>query len=177
MWQGGARRGGARCGEGANGAFSICTLTVWSGWARPGKARLVGLGLLWAILAVAAPANAQEFRTPSELVDELHRAFSKNDGTRVASLMAADYSAFEFGYVDSNLAQYVQNAPTTTWNLESRRMGGAGDQFWVLSTYKVTGASKSGVAINDVVLETVVVRRLNGQFRIAHFHWSAAPAV
>ena len=119
---------------------------------------------------------AQEFRTPSELVDEFHKAVVKNDSARALSLLTPDAAVYEFGQIDPNLVQYVQNAPMTNWTLDSRRMGGGGDQFWVLSTYRVTGADKSGTAINDIVLETMIVQRVSGQFRIAHFHWSATPA-
>jgi hypothetical protein len=148
--------------------------------ARPSTAaRIWCVALAAGFLALAylpGGANAQEFRTPSEVVDEFHKAIGRNDSARALSLLTQDYAVYEFGQVDPNLAQYIQNAPMTTWNLESRRMGGAGDQFWVLSTYRVTGTDKAGAAINDTVLETMIVQRLSGQFRIAHFHWSALPA-
>jgi hypothetical protein len=124
----------------------------------------------------AVGANAQEFRTPSEVVDEFHKAITSNDSARAQSLLSQDFSGYEFGNADANVARYIQNAPMVSWNLESRRMGGAGNQFWVLSTYRVTGVDRNGTAINDTVLETVIVQRLSGQFRIAHFHWSAGPA-
>jgi hypothetical protein len=128
------------------------------------------------VLTCCAMAQAQELRTPTEVVDEFHRAVAKNDGARALSLLAQDYAIYEFGQVNPNLGQYIENAPTTNWSLESRRTGSAGDQFWVLSTYRVTGADKSGTKINDIVLETMIVQRVSGQFRIAHFHWSATPA-
>jgi hypothetical protein len=145
------------------------------GPAASAAVRAVAFAISFLVLASQNIAGAQEFRTPSELVDEFHRAMAKSDSARALSLLAKDYAVYEFGQVDPNLAQYVQNAPMATWNLESRRMGGTGDQFWVLSTYRVTGADKNGAPINDTVLETMIVQRVSGQFRIAHFHWSATP--
>jgi hypothetical protein len=161
-------------GDKTAGANEVTTMTKSS--ALTVKRVVLAVGLL--VLAhPQTAASAQEFRTPSEIVDEFHKAVGKNDSMRALSLLTQDSAVYEFGQIDPNLAQYIQNAPMTSWALESRRMGGAGDQFWVLSTYRVSGADKNGTAINDIVLETMIVRRLNGQFRIAHFHWSATPAV
>jgi ketosteroid isomerase-like protein len=91
---------------------------------------------------------------------------------------------FEFGGVDPTVEAYALThlpfdmdlAVTTQWKLETRRVGGEGNERWVLSTYRVTGKQADGTPIDQVTLETVILRRTAGLFRIAHFHWSTSDA-
>jgi hypothetical protein len=55
-------------------------------------------------------------------------------------------------------------------------VGGEGNERWVLSTYRVTGKQADGTPIDQVTLETVILRRVAGLFRIVHFHWSTSDA-
>ena len=75
-------------------------------------------------------------------------------------------SAFAHLPFDMNMAAATQ------WKVDSRRMGGSGDDWWVVTTYKVTGADKTGRLIDNTTLETVILRRTSGAFRIVHIHWS-----
>ena len=57
-------------------------------------------------------------------------------------------------------------------NIESRRVGGEGDERWVLTTYHVVGKQADGSPIDQITLETMILRRTSGLFRIVHMHWS-----
>jgi ketosteroid isomerase-like protein len=144
--------------------------------------RTVAFLLLTALL-LAGPARAQEARLPTEIVDNFHRALKAGDTGRVLSMMDRELIVFEYGVADLKLEAYafahlpmdMDQAVRTQWELQTRRMGGAGDERWVLSTYHVTGpAGANTPAIDQTTAETVILRRIGDGFRIAHVHWSTA---
>jgi ketosteroid isomerase-like protein len=48
-----------------------------------------------------------------------------------------------------------------------------GDMAWVMSVETVTGTYRTR-AINSQSVETMMLRQMNGQWRIVHIHWSSA---
>jgi ketosteroid isomerase-like protein len=48
-----------------------------------------------------------------------------------------------------------------------------GDMAWVMSVETVSGTNRTRV-INSRLIETVILRRMKGQWRIMHIHWSSA---
>ena len=138
--------------------------------------------LALSLAALASPVASQQI--PTEVVDAFHAALTRQDTAGALSLLARDLVVYEFGLVDPTLEAYAfQHLPldmnfaaATTWNLDSRRMGGSGDDRWVLSTYRVTGTDAAGQAINSIYLETILLTRSGGAFRINHIHWSQPTA-
>jgi hypothetical protein len=139
-----------------------------------------GALLAAAIVALLAlPARAQDARTPPDAVDAFHRALTLGNTAAALSLLARDLIEFEFGIVDPTLEQYafahlpfdMNVAAATQWKIKSRRQGGGGD-WWVVTTYRVTGTDRQGQPIDNTTLETVLLRRTAGVFRIVHVHWS-----
>ena len=136
-----------------------------------------------AAMFCAGDATAQEARTPAEAVDAFHKALTRVDTSAALSMLGRDLVVYEYGLIDPTLAQYafkhlpldMDAAAATNWALESRAAGGAGEQFWVLSTYRVTGFDRVGAPINNTTLETVILQRTGATFRITHFHWSSTP--
>ncbi len=143
--------------------------------------RLVA-GLLLALLACAAAAQAP--RTPAETVDAFHAALRNKDTGGALSLLDRGLVVFEFGQVDPTAEGYafrhlpfdMDLAVASRWSLETRRVGGEGNERWVLSTYRVTGKQSDGTPIDQTTLETVILRRSAGAVRIVHFHWSTSDA-
>ena len=139
-------------------------------------------GLLLALCACAAAA--QGARTPAETVDAFHAALRSKDTGGALSLLDRSLVVFEFGAVDPTAEGYafrhlpfdMDLAVATRWNLETRRVGGDGNERWVLSTYRVTGKQSDGTPIDQTTLETVILRRTGSLFRIVHFHWSTSDA-
>src|SRR5262245_16738319 len=142
----------------------------------------VRVACLAVTLALAGPAFAQAPRTPSEIVDAFHQALSFGDTARALSLLTRELVVYEVGLVDTTLQAYafahlpadMNMASQTQWTLQTRRMGGTGDQRWVLSNYRVTGTGANGEALDQVTLETIILQKVGDDFRIAHIHWSTA---
>jgi len=132
------------------------------------------------LIACASAAIAQGARTPSEVVDAFHAALRSKDTAGALSMLDRGLVVFEFGAVDPTVEAYAfQHLPfdmdvavATRWQLETRRVGGEGNERWVLSTYRVTGKQADGTPIDQSTLETVILRRAGELFRIVHFHWS-----
>lgn len=139
-----------------------------------------------AVLAcvLAGAAVAQGARPPAETVDAFHAALRNKDTAGALSLLDRGLVVYEFGAVDPTVEAYafrhlpfdMDLAVATQWKLETRRVGGEGNERWVLSTYRVTGRQSDGTPIDQTTLETVILRRSGGLFRIAHLHWSTSDA-
>jgi len=136
----------------------------------------------WLVVLAAVlvgSANAQT-RTPADAVDAFHAALRSKDTAAALSLLDRGLVVFEFGAIDPTADAYafahlpfdIDVAAATKWQLETRRVGGEGNDRWVLSSYHVTGAQSDGTPIDQTVLETVILRRTGDLFRIVHLHWS-----
>lgn len=129
---------------------------------------------------VLGTAAAQVGRVPAETVDAFHAALKKKDTAAALSLLDRGLVVYEFGLVDATVEAYafrhlpfdMDVAVATQWKLDTRHVGGSGDERWVLSTYRVTGKQSDGTPIDQTTLETAILRRVAGAFRIVHLHWS-----
>jgi len=136
------------------------------------------------LIAHASSAAAQGARLPADAVDAFHAALRAKNTAGALSLLDRGLVVFEFGTVDPTVEAYaLQHLPfdmdiaaATQWTLETRRVGGEGNERWVLSTYRVTGTQRDGTPIDLTTLETVILRRTGELFRIVHFHWSTNDA-
>jgi len=127
-------------------------------------------------------AAAQSARVPADAVDAFHAALRNKDTAGALSLLDRGLVVFEFGAVDPTVESYALRhlpldmdlAVAARWNLETRRVGGEGNERWVLSTYRVTGKQADGTPIDQTTLETAILRRSGDLFRIVHLHWSTS---
>lgn len=128
----------------------------------------------------ASAAGAQGTRLPADAVDGFHAALKKKDTAAALSHLDRGLIVFEYGAIDPTIEAYalqhlpadIDMAAIATWTLQTRRVGGEGNERWVLSTYHVTGTRPDGKPIDQITLETAIVRRAGEQFRIVHLHWS-----
>ena len=143
--------------------------------------RAMNASLAAALFALAgAEAGAQTTHIPAEAVDAFHAALRNKDTAAALSLLDRGLVVFEFGTVDPTAEAYafahlpfdIDVAAATQWKLEMRRVGGEGNERWVLSTYRVTGTQSDGTPIDQTLLETAILRRSGDRFRIVHLHWS-----
>jgi ketosteroid isomerase-like protein len=151
-----------------------------------------------ALLLVAAPAwgaTAQEsahssataiqlspaVRDATAVVDAFHRALHDGNQDAAAALVADDALIYESGRAERSKAEYASHhlpadtafAAATT-RAVSRRSGHAvGDLAWVATESATTGTFKDR-PIDSRSTETMILRRENGAWRIAHIHWSSA---
>src|SRR4051812_12455533 len=123
---------------------------------------------------------AQGARIPADAVDAFHQALRKKDTAAALSLLDRELVVYEFGVVDPTAEAYafqhlpldIDAAAVSTWTVQNRRVGGEGDIRWVLTTYHVTGKQPDGTGVDLTTLETMILRRTSGLFRIVHMHWS-----
>jgi ketosteroid isomerase-like protein len=140
------------------------------------------LVLLLCGLVVFGAAAAQGARVPADAVDAFHAALRNKDTAGALSLLDRGLVVFEFGAVDPTVESYafrhlpldMDLAVAASWKLETRRVGGEGNERWVLSTYRVTGKQADGTPIDQTTLETAILRRSGELFRIVHLHWSTS---
>ena len=134
-----------------------------------------------ASLALAGAVYAQSVKLPADTVDGFHAALKRKDTASALSHLDRGLVVFEFGKMDATIEAYalshlpgdIDMSAVTDWSLQARRLGGGGDERWVLSTYRVTGMRPDGKPIDEVMLETAIVRRVADSFRIVHLHWSS----
>ena len=161
---------------------------VHSGSVRPNAVdrmkRAAACAVFFGLVLCASGALSQGARIPADAVDAFHAALRNKDTAGALSLLDRGLVVFEFGVVDPTVEAYalqhlrfdIDMAAATQWKLETRRVGGEGNERWVLSTYRVTGTQSDGMPIDQVTLETVILRRTGDLFRIAHLHWSTNDA-
>ena len=134
-----------------------------------------------ASLVLAGTAWAQSAKLPADAVDGFHAALKRKDTGAALSHLDRGLVVFEFGTMDPTVEAYalshlpndIDMAAISDWKLQARRLGGSGNERWVLSTYRVTGKLPNGKEIDQVTLETAIVRRVGDSLRIVHLHWSS----
>lgn len=168
-------------------------------WRRLWAGRHRAATLLWSPLLFAAvhpaayvpvataqpsePTAAAQPATAVDVVTGFHAALTQGDTAAALALMADDVVVFESGSVESSRAEYAAHhlladaafSAAVKRELVSRDSGQAGDLAWVMSTEKITGEFR-GRTINSRSLESMLLRRIDGNWRIAHIHWSSANA-
>jgi ketosteroid isomerase-like protein len=137
--------------------------------------------LLAASWALVAAASAQTAKLPADAVDGFRAALKRKDTGGALSYLDRSLVVFEFGVTDATVEAYalshlpfdIDMAAVSDWNLQVRRVGGSGNERWILSTYHVTGKLPDGKPIDQLMQETAIVRRVGDSFRIVHLHWSS----
>ena len=151
---------------------------------RAARASWIAALVIAASVLLPWPAWAQGARIPADAVDAFHAALKKLDTAAALSLLDRDLVVFEFGVVDPTVQAYAFShlpfdmdvAAVSRWDIQSRHVGGEGDLRWVLTSYHVTGTQANGSPIDQTTLETMILRRTSGLFRIVHMHWSTNDA-
>jgi ketosteroid isomerase-like protein len=129
--------------------------------------------------AAVLPASAAQ--TAEGAVASFHLALGRGDTAAALALLAEDVLIFESGGVERNRAEYAahhlaadaQFSAAVDRKLVDRRVVEEGNVALVTSIETVTGTFR-GRPINSRSLETMTLRRVAGQWRIAHIHWSSA---
>lgn len=165
-----------------------------SGLAGPSRWRLLGIVVAAVSLTAAHPgshdeqptsppaehANHDAASTPVGTVTAFHAALASGNTAAALDLLAEEVLIFETGGVESSRAEYASHhlaadaafSAAAARTLVSRSHGEAGDTAWVMSVETVTGSYR-GRAINSRSVETILLRRTDGQWRIIHIHWSS----
>lgn len=155
-------------------------------------ARLLGLALTPLMLAAVHPdAHAMSSAanpslpaypdTATDVVNAFHAALKRGDATAALNLMAEDVVIFESGGVERNRAEYEAHhlksdaafSAATTRTPISQTISSDGNFSSVMSVEFVKGTFRDR-PVNSRSVETMVLRKTEGQWRIIHIHWSSA---
>jgi len=138
------------------------------------------LGLFVAILW-AAPVLAQD--SPEETVAAFHAALEAGETAKALSFMTADVVVYEQGGAERSRAEYENQhlqadadfakAVHSTRTVKGAHM--ADGMAWVISESRTTGRYAEA-DIDRVGMETMILRRVGSDWRIAHIHWSGRAA-
>ena len=157
-------------------------------------AYLVGIAAIGLSLMAAHPGPHDAPRTPASanphpvdaatpvgIVMAFHAALASGDTDAALTHLAEDVMIFESGGVENSRAEYASHhlkadaafSAAVPRTLVSRTHGMQGDMAWVISVETVSGTYRTR-AINSRSVETMMLRQVNGQWRIVHIHWSSA---
>ena len=122
-----------------------------SAWSERVRPLLATMSLV--SLALAGAVCAQSVKLPADAVDGFHAALKRKDTAGALSHLDRALVVFEFGKMDATIEAYalshlpgdIDMAAITDWSLQARRLGGSGNERWVLSTYRVTGKKPDGM--------------------------------
>ncbi len=135
--------------------------------------------LLLLALFIGCDARGETPPTAVEVVDAFHQALKSGDRDDVRSLLAEELVVLEQGGIDRSKQAYVAGhlnadidfAQSVTRRVIERRNVGEDTVRWILTRYRLTG-SYQGARVDRSMVETMILRRMNGRWRISHIHWS-----
>ena len=131
--------------------------------------------------ASANPGAPVDAATPVGTVMAFHAALASGDTDAALTHLAEDVVIFESGGVENSRGEYASHhleadaafSAAVPRTLVSQTHGMQGDMAWVISVETVSGTYRTR-AINSRSVETMMLRQVNGQWRIVHIHWSSA---
>ncbi len=135
-----------------------------------------------AMSSVANPSlQSDAANTATDVVNAFHAALKRGDTKSALILMADDVVIFESGGVERNRAEYEAHhlnsdaafSAATTRTPISQTITSDGNFSSVMSVEIVKGTFRDR-PVNSRSVETMVLRKTEGQWRIIHIHWSSA---
>ncbi|MBA3670002.1 MAG: nuclear transport factor 2 family protein [Sphingomonas sp.] len=115
------------------------------------------------------------------VVDRFHAALEAGDGKAAMLLLADEALVFESGHVEEGKAEYqalhldgdIAYLRGVKDRTLSRTGRAAGKLAWI-ATQGQTSGTYNGKPVDRASTETMVLRRIAGQWRIVHIHWSSS---
>ena len=132
-------------------------------------------------LLSASPALAADAATPAAVVDAFSAALKAGDAAALEKLLAPDVFIAESGGAERSFAEYAGHhmpadmafTKAVTFTLKDRKTIEGHDMATIVSSSEVHGEYK-GKKIHSTSMETMVLKRVDDAWRIAHIHWSSA---
>ena len=130
--------------------------------------------------ATPPAAPAAEAGTPAAAVEGFHASLAAGDRERALSWLDPKVVIFESGGAEMSREEYASHhlesdmafVGATKSEVVDRQAHSASDTAWVLSRTRTTGQFRDRPIDSDGV-ETMVLQRDAGQWRIVHIHWSS----
>lgn len=131
---------------------------------------------------VVTPSTAIPADTPEGVVDAFAAALHAGDEAALRRLMAPNVVIAESGEVERSFEEYAGHhmsadfafAAAVQFTPERRDTIVDQDMATVISRTQVHGQFR-GRPVNSNSMETMVLRRIDGHWRIVHIHWSSSP--
>lgn len=138
--------------------------------------RRVFFGLGGLVLCVTAALAADG---PEAAVDAFHQALESGNKTAALDLLSDDVKIYEQGWVENSKAEYASHHLDSDVEfskaVKSARRGAEvtidGSLAYVVSQSETKGTFQ-GKLIDSAGLETMVLRKIDQNWKIVHIHWS-----
>ncbi len=146
------------------------------------------------LIGLAPPGLAQAPRTAASavelaarpavaIVEAFHQALERSDTKVALSYLSEDALIFESGGVERGKREYASHHLAADAQFSkavpskvTRRVGHvSGATAWIATEGRTTGVFK-GKAVDRKTVETMILRRTGGSWKIVHIHWSSGPA-
>lgn len=130
---------------------------------------------------IAHDASPTHGDSAVDVVNGFHAALKQGQTDAALAMMAEDVVIFESGGVESSCAEYAAHhleadaafSAGTSRTPVSELVTVEGNLATVMRVEMVTGAFKER-PINSRSVETMLLRKTDGKWRIVHIHWSSA---
>lgn len=124
--------------------------------------------------------SSTDAATPVGTVEAFHAALASGNTAAALELLAEDVQIYESGRVEASRAEYASHhlaadaafSAAVPRTLVSRTEGEDGASAWVMSVETVVGTYRDR-AINSRSVETMMLRKVDSEWRIVHIHWSS----
>ncbi len=141
--------------------------------------------VLFALCALLQPmmlSAEDEPSSPQDIVASFHAALSSGDRHAVLALLDPEVLIFESGgaelardeYASHHLGGDMEFSAATARTIVDQRSGSSADTAWVLTRSDTAGTFRDKT-IDSRGVETMLLRRTEHGWRIAHIHWSSRP--
>ncbi len=131
---------------------------------------------------VGATPSGEYPSTPAGVVDAFGAALRSGDAAIIERILLPDVLVAEGGGAERSFAEYaghhmpadMEFSKAVETTIKDRRIFEDADMTTVVTTAQTHGAFR-GKTVHHQTMETIVLRRDGGGWRIAHIHWSSAP--
>jgi hypothetical protein len=136
--------------------------------------------LVLALVSPLALVAYDDHDSPSRTVASFHQALASGDQEVVLRLLDPGVTIFESGgaelsrdeYASHHLGADMEFSAATTRKVVGQAEGETHDAAWVLTRSETSGTFR-GKEIDILGTESVLLRRGEHGWRIAHIHWSS----
>ncbi len=120
--------------------------------------------------------------SPEAVVNAFGTALRTKDEAAVRLILLSDVIIAEGGGAERSVEEYASHhmpadmefTAAVEFSLKKRNVIEADDMTTVISESQVHGAFRD-TTIHSRMMETIVLKKVNDQWRITHIHWSSAP--
>lgn len=146
------------------------------------RVKIVLLSLSWLILTGFVSENAEaagEARSAVSVADQFKQALHAADAAAVRETLSENVLIFESGKVESSLEEYASHHMAADMafmkemeaSILSRTVFEDEAMATVSTVYHLKGTYR-GKSLDEKSSETLVMRKINGAWKIVHIHWS-----